>query len=128
VFSRYLSFDVGDGSLISFWHDVWCGTQSLKDVFPELFRIARCKEVRVLDNMEISNGVVLWNVPFSRSVQDWEVEVVISFFGLLYSFRPRQGGRIVFGGFPQNERSSRCVRFSMSCLLRGPLHFLGGVS
>jgi hypothetical protein len=57
VFSSYLSFDVGDGSLISFWHDVWCGTQSLKDAFPELFRIARCKEARVLDNMQISNGV-----------------------------------------------------------------------
>jgi hypothetical protein len=37
----------------------------------------------VLDNMQISNGVLLWNVPFFRAVQDWEVEVVLSFFGLL---------------------------------------------
>jgi hypothetical protein len=65
VFSSYLSFDVEDGSFISFWHDVWCDTQSLKDVFSDLFCIVRCKEVRVLDNMQISNGVLLWNVSFS---------------------------------------------------------------
>jgi hypothetical protein len=45
----------------------------------------------VLSNMQIFNGLMHWNVSFSRAVQDWEVEVVLSFFGLLYSFRRRQG-------------------------------------
>jgi hypothetical protein len=29
-------FEVGNGSQISFWHDVWCEDHSLKDAFPEL--------------------------------------------------------------------------------------------
>ena len=33
------------------------------------------------------NGVIQWNVPFSWTVQDWEVKVVMTFFGKLYAFR-----------------------------------------
>jgi len=29
----------GDGSKIRFWHDVWCGDQTLKVAFPKLFSI-----------------------------------------------------------------------------------------
>jgi hypothetical protein len=32
------------------------------------------------------NNVIQWNVPFSRAVQDWEVKVVMAFFGKLYAF------------------------------------------
>jgi hypothetical protein len=44
VFLRSLRFDVRDGSHIRFWHNIWCGDQSLKEVFLELFCIARHKE------------------------------------------------------------------------------------
>jgi hypothetical protein len=40
-FSRLLKFEVGAGTNIRFWDDVWCGGEPLKDVFPELHRIAR---------------------------------------------------------------------------------------
>jgi hypothetical protein len=30
--------------------------------------VVRCKEARVLDNMQISNGLIHWNVPFLRVV------------------------------------------------------------
>jgi hypothetical protein len=31
VFSRYIIYEVGDGSKIHFWHDAWCGDQLLKE-------------------------------------------------------------------------------------------------
>jgi hypothetical protein len=71
---------VGDGSNICFWHDAWCGDQPLKKIFLELFSIAGCKEAWVGDNMSSTNGVIQWNVSFVRSVQDWEVDLVLAFF------------------------------------------------
>jgi hypothetical protein len=35
-FSRFISFGIGDGFHIRFWHDKWCGNQPLKEAFPEL--------------------------------------------------------------------------------------------
>jgi hypothetical protein len=55
-FSRFTRFIVGDGSKISFWHDLWCGDTTLKVAFPTLFGIARVKDACVVDNMEILDG------------------------------------------------------------------------
>ena len=79
-FSRFIKFGVGDGSHIRFWHDIWCGEQSLKEAFPELFQIVSNKEAWVKDYMQMVNNVIQWNVPFSRAVHDWEVKVVMAFF------------------------------------------------
>jgi hypothetical protein len=43
-FSRFIIYQVRDGTMIRFWHDLWCGDQPLKEYFPELFSIAYCKE------------------------------------------------------------------------------------
>jgi hypothetical protein len=91
-FSKFIKFEVGDGYHISFWHDTWCGDQPLKVSYPELYRIARNKEAWVSDNMQILNEVVHWNVHFIREVQDWEVEVVMDFYGKLYETRRHVGG------------------------------------
>jgi len=32
TFSRFLKYEVGDGSRTSFWHDLWCGDTVLKEV------------------------------------------------------------------------------------------------
>uniref|UniRef100_A0A2N9EHP5 Reverse transcriptase domain-containing protein n=1 Tax=Fagus sylvatica TaxID=28930 RepID=A0A2N9EHP5_FAGSY len=50
-FSRLLKFEVGDGTNIRFWEDVWCGGEPLKDVFPELHRIARVQAAVVADHV-----------------------------------------------------------------------------
>lgn len=40
--------------------------------------------------MQLSNGVICWDVCFSRPVQDWELELLVSFIELIYS-RPVRG-------------------------------------
>jgi hypothetical protein len=34
--------------------------------------------------MEHSNGIIQWNIQFSRLMHDWEVEVLVSFYKCLY--------------------------------------------
>jgi hypothetical protein len=47
TFSRFLRYEVGDGSRTRFWHDLWCGDTVLKEVFPDLYGIARVKDALV---------------------------------------------------------------------------------
>jgi hypothetical protein len=82
-FSKFLRFEVGDGSRIRFWHDLWCGDSILKEVFPDLFGIARVKDASVADNLESLGGSIQWNVSFIREAHDWEVDVFASFFQVL---------------------------------------------
>uniref|UniRef100_A0A2N9H6M3 Reverse transcriptase zinc-binding domain-containing protein n=1 Tax=Fagus sylvatica TaxID=28930 RepID=A0A2N9H6M3_FAGSY len=85
TFSHFLSFEIGDGSMVRFWTDRWCGTCSLKEAFPELFRITRNKEALVKEHIQYHNEVVSWVLNFIRPVQDWEEESISSFLDLLYS-------------------------------------------
>jgi hypothetical protein len=91
LFARNVRFEVGVGSKILFWHDTWCENQLLKHAFPSLYHIARYKEAWVKDNFIWRNGVVEWNVIFIRSIQDWEMDVISSFFEMLYSCKILQG-------------------------------------
>jgi hypothetical protein len=91
TFSMGVRFEVGIGSKVRFWHDVWCSDQLLKLVFPSLFSISRYKEAWVKENFIWRIGIVEWNVIFVRSVQDWEVDVVSSFFEKLYSCKISHG-------------------------------------
>jgi hypothetical protein len=91
MFARNVRFEVGLGSKILFWHDTWCGNQPLKHAYPSLYRIARYKEAWVKDNFGWRNGVVEWNVIFIRSIQDWEMDMISTFFEMLYSCKISQG-------------------------------------
>jgi hypothetical protein len=73
--SKFVRFEVGVGSKVSFWHDLWYGDSPLKISSPDLFSIAQRKNVWVVDNMQFREGIIQWNVNFTRPVQDWEVEV-----------------------------------------------------
>jgi hypothetical protein len=84
-FCNSVRFAVGDGSHISFWHDWWCGERSLKHCYPILYSIVRNKAAMVVDNLAVHNGNIHWNVLFTRQLQDWEMEMVLSFFERLYS-------------------------------------------
>lgn len=62
--SRFVWFEVGDGSRIRFWHDVYCGDQTFKEALPVLFSIARHKEALVAYHVQFSNDSLKWNVTF----------------------------------------------------------------
>ena len=78
-FSHYVSFKVGDGSRIKFWHDSWCGDQPLRDKFPVLFRLARNQEATVADHLRFHGTTHSWDIEFLRQVQDWELDIVDTF-------------------------------------------------
>jgi hypothetical protein len=42
--------------------------------------------------MDSHNGCIHWELQFSRSVQDWELESVSTFLDLLYSARVKEHG------------------------------------
>ena len=67
--------------------DRWCGDRVLKDAFPVLFACATDQQATIdsLLTRSASGSYSDWNVNFVRNFNDWEMEGVISFFGLLHS-------------------------------------------
>jgi hypothetical protein len=57
----------------------------LKQCFPVLFSIVRNKDAMVDDNLVVHKGVIQWNVLFTRQIQDWEIEMILSFVDRIYS-------------------------------------------
>jgi hypothetical protein len=55
--AKYLRFDVGEGSHIRFWHDLWCGNRPLKLCYPALYSIARSSNAWVVDNLSVVGSV-----------------------------------------------------------------------
>ena len=68
--SRYIMYDIGDGSKVLFWLDCWCGSSSLVARYPELYRLSCSKEASVADLMRFSNGVLHWEIQFCREVHN----------------------------------------------------------
>jgi hypothetical protein len=54
--------------------------------------MASFKGASIADNMERSNGIIHWNIQFSRLFHDWEVEVLASFYKCLYDCKLRGVG------------------------------------
>ena len=70
-FSKFLQIDVGDGTRIKFWEDVWCRGCSLKEAFLELYSSSQTREFFfLLEVMRFSNGWLHWNIRFCRPPQD----------------------------------------------------------
>jgi hypothetical protein len=91
VFSSHVRYVVGNGFKIRFWHDIWCGDQTLKEAFLDMFNSACVKDALVADHLELSNDSYRWNVRLIRTSHNWDVDVFASFFYLLYSLRLRCG-------------------------------------
>jgi len=57
----------------------------LKEAFPVLYDIARDKDAHVADHLVEVSRSYQWDVSFFQAAHDWEVDVLASFFSLLYS-------------------------------------------
>ena len=101
----YMRFEVGNGSKVLFQYDVCCGELPLKVLFPELFTIACGKDVWVVENMQINNGIIHWNILLTRPMQDWEVDEVARFFELLYYQKVRYGDEDKICWIPLKRKS-----------------------
>jgi hypothetical protein len=88
-FCSHTRFDIGDGSKIRFWHDLWCGDLALKEAFPILFGIACTKDTFVVAHVEFFGGSIQWNMSFARAAHDWEVDAFTSFFRVFYLVKMR---------------------------------------
>jgi hypothetical protein len=67
-FSKFVRFEMGVGSRVSFSHDIWSGDQPLKISHPDLFSVALSKDVWVADNTQLQDGNLHWNVIFTQLV------------------------------------------------------------
>jgi hypothetical protein len=52
TFSSFAIFEVGDGVMTKFWHDLWCGDTVLNEAFLVLFGITRANDASIADNMD----------------------------------------------------------------------------
>ena len=76
-------FEVDDGSRVLFWNDVWCGDRPLKNLFPDLFRIARLKHATVNEVVSWNGDVSHWDFIFVRGLNDWEEDSVCNLLAVL---------------------------------------------
>ena len=83
--SRFIMYEIGDGSKVQFWLDCWCGTSLFAVRYPELYRISCSKEASVADLMRYSNGVLHWEIQFCREVHNRELEAFRGFINSIYS-------------------------------------------
>jgi hypothetical protein len=65
---------IGNGGETSFWHDVWVGVQSLKEVFPRLFLVSTQKDACVSEVGRWVSGVWEWDLKWRRNFFVWEEE------------------------------------------------------
>ena len=47
-FSKFLCYDVGDGTQVKFWDDKWCRDCPLNESFPDLYNISGTRDASVL--------------------------------------------------------------------------------
>jgi hypothetical protein len=122
-FRRFFKFDVGEGSKIRFWDDIWCGDRALKEAFPGLFSIASFKEASIADNMEHSSNSVQWNIQFNRLVHDWEVGELASFYKCLYDCKLRGEGKDKLWWVPSRKGLFEVKSFYQMLSLCGSVSF-----
>jgi hypothetical protein len=122
-FRRFFKYDVGEGSKIRFWDDIWCGERALKEEYPGLFSITRLKEASIADNMEHSSNSIQWNIQFTRLIHDWEVGELALFYKSLYDCKLRGEGKDKLWWVPSCKGLSEVKSFYRALLPRGQVSF-----
>ena len=102
-FSKFLRYDVGDGTQVKFWVDVWCRDRPLKEVFPDLYNI-RTRDASISEVLCYANGRIFWDLQFRCLVNDQESKSLDSCMGLIYSTKVRGVGSDKFSWKPASSR------------------------
>lgn len=58
-FSSLVAFEIGDGSTVHLWEDVWCDVISLKLAYPDLFCLACLTNATVADFVSVQHNSFL---------------------------------------------------------------------
>ncbi|GMI95172.1 hypothetical protein HRI_003186500 [Hibiscus trionum] len=74
LFRDNLSLQVGYGSKVLFWDDVWCSQSLLKEAFPKVYALSIKKSGFINDFGGKFENRWVWNIPLRRSPFDWETE------------------------------------------------------
>ncbi|KAL4285455.1 hypothetical protein GQ457_16G030360 [Hibiscus cannabinus] len=82
-----LKIQLGDGSLINFWHDIWLCDVPLRIKFPRIFAICTNKTGVIADFGRKEAGGWVWNIPLRRPLFDREIEIWNCFLRLLHGRR-----------------------------------------
>lgn len=75
----HIRFMVGNGQRIRFWLDCWCGEQTLCCLFPVVCSLARFKDGMMADYLLVVSNSLVWNIQFTRPVNDWEMKEFTAF-------------------------------------------------
>ncbi len=79
---------MGRGDRVRLWHDRWCGDVTLKESFHVLYDCASNQAATISEVLVRENGRVDWHVTFVRNFNDWELDIIASYLGLLQSHLP----------------------------------------
>ena len=76
-FHQTVSFKIGNGNKVSFWEDRWLDDNTLKGLFPSLFRLSTFRSRPIsyfVDQTRLQEeGTTSWNFHFSRNLLDREI-------------------------------------------------------
>jgi hypothetical protein len=122
-FSKYIRFEVGEGRQLRFLHDLWCGETILREVYPDLYRIACDKDALVANHMQVCNATTLWNLDFIRESQDWEIDSISSLLNLLYSTKVKGSGVDTICWMPKTQKGFQVSSYYRVLTRRGVVCF-----
>ena len=84
-FMKYIRYHVGSGERVQFWLNAWVGNTMLADWYPDLFRCAVDKGLKVQNYFERQGpgAQVIWGPTFRRNVKELEENQLASLLILL---------------------------------------------
>ncbi|KAK1322242.1 hypothetical protein QJS10_CPA03g01218 [Acorus calamus] len=95
--SEVIMWELGDGSSIRFWEDVWCGNESLQVLFPMLFKVASLRMGADKEFWDVDMNV--WVLRLHRELRECESHQLIDCCELLHARAVIDGVTIgCFGG------------------------------
>lgn len=82
-----MSRKIGKVNSILFWHDVWLGVESLKEVFPRLDSLSLDKESMVANMRSWDGNIWRWRWKWRRALFAWEEEALLMFTDTMMGVR-----------------------------------------